>query len=178
MLAFFWPIAMIRPAPEHASRSEHPALFVDHYRSGGSPFGERGGGPDGETDRATFGQPTPGGDHSSPDKTPGDADHSKVMQSEDKPGEKDHAPSERPASDAEKLALLRPPAAEPAHQRSPAPAQDQTGARTGAARSQTTAPAQEGQKAQAESKQSEANPDVVNSENGRFTVPGPRQAMV
>src|SRR6478736_12935 len=118
-------------------------------------------------------KPTPGGEHSSSDKTPGDADHSKVMQSEDKPGEKDHAPSERPASDAEKLALLRPPAAEPAHQRSPAPAQDQTGART-----QTTAPAQEGQKAQAESKQSEANPDVVNSENGRFTVPGPRQAMV
>ncbi|HEX2673768.1 MAG TPA: hypothetical protein VHM25_22975 [Polyangiaceae bacterium] len=123
-------------------------------------------------------KPTPGGEHSSPDKTPGDADHSRVMQSEDKPGEKDHAPSEKPASSPEKLALMRPPAAEPAHQRSPAPAQDQTGARTGAERSPTSAPAQEGQKAQAESKQSEASPDVVNAENGRFTVPGPRQAMV
>ena len=123
-------------------------------------------------------KPTPGGEHSSPDKSPGDADHSRVMQSEDKPGEKDHAPSERPESSPEKLALMRPPVAEPAHQRSPAPAQDQTGARTGAERSQTSAPAQDGQKAQAESKQSEASPDVVNSENGRFTVPGPRQAMV
>jgi len=123
-------------------------------------------------------KPTPGGEHSSPDQSPGDADHSRVMQSEDKPGEKDHAPSEKPASDAEKLALLRPPAAEPMHQRSPEPARDQTGARTGADRSQTSAPAQEGQKAQAESKQSEASPEVVNSENGRFTVPGPRQAMV
>jgi hypothetical protein len=123
-------------------------------------------------------KPTPGGEHSSPEKSPGDADHTKVAQSEDKPGEKDHAPSEKPASTPEKLALMRPPAAEPAHQRSHAPARDQAGARTGADRSQTSAPAQEGQKAQAESKQSEANPDVVNSENGRFTVPGPRQAMV
>jgi len=123
-------------------------------------------------------KPTPGGEHSSPDKNPGDSDHSRVMQSEDKPGEKDHAPSEKPASDPDKLALMRPPAAEPVHRSSAEPARDQTGARTGAARSQTSAPAQEGQKAQAESKQSEASPDVVNSEHGRFTVPGPRQAMV
>jgi len=123
-------------------------------------------------------KPTPGGEHSSPDKTPGDADNSRVMQSADKPGEKDHAPSEKPASEAEKLALLRPPAAEPVHQRAPTPAQDQTGARTGADRAKTNPPPQEGQKAQAESKQSEASPEVANSENGRFTVPGPRQAMV
>ena len=123
-------------------------------------------------------KPTPGGEHSSPDKSPGDSDHSRVMQSEDHPGEKDHAPSEKAASDAEKLALMRPPSTEPVHQRSTEPARDQTGARTGADRSQTSAPAQEGQKAQAESKQSEASPEVVSSENGRFTVPGPRQAMV
>lgn len=123
-------------------------------------------------------KPTPGGEHSSPDKSPGDSDQSRVMQSEDKPGEKDHAPSEKPASDAEKLALLRPPSSEPTHQRSPESARDQSGARTGADRSQTSPPAQEGQKAQAESKQSEASPDVVNSDNGRFTVAGPRQALV
>ena len=123
-------------------------------------------------------KPTPGGEHSSPDKSPGDSDHSKVMQAEDHPGEKDHAPSEKAASDAEKLALMRPPSTEPVHQRSAESAQDQTGARTGADRSQTSAPAQEGQKAQAESKESEASPEVVSSENGRFTVPGPRQAMV
>jgi hypothetical protein len=123
-------------------------------------------------------KPTPGGEHSSPDKSPGDSDHSRVMQSEDRPGEKDHAPSERAASDAEKLALMRPPSTEPVHQRSTEPAQTQTGARTGAARAQASAPAQEGQKAQAESKHSEASPEVVNSENGRFTVPGPRQALV
>jgi len=123
-------------------------------------------------------KPTPGGEHSSPDKSPGDSDHSRVMQSEDRPGEKDHAPSETAASDAEKLALMRPPATEPVHQRSAEPAQAQTGARTGADRSQTSAPAQEGQKAQAASKESEANPEVVSSENGRFTVAGPRQALV
>ena len=123
-------------------------------------------------------KPTPGGEHSSPDKSPGDSDHSRVMQSENRPGEKDHAPSESAASDAEKLALMRPPSTEPVHQRSAEKAQDQSGARTGADRSQASAPAQEGQKAQAESKESEANPDVANSENGRFTVPGPRQALV
>ena len=123
-------------------------------------------------------KPTPGGEHSSPDKSPGDSDHSRVMQSENRPGEKDHAPSEKAASDAEKLAMMRAPASEPVHQRSAQPAQDQTGARTGAERSQTSAPAQEGQTAQAESKESQANPEVVNSENGRLTVAGPRQALV
>ena len=123
-------------------------------------------------------KPTPGGEHASPDKSPGDSDHSKVMQAEDRPGEKDHAPSETPASDAQKLALLRPPSTEAVHQRGATPANDQSGARTGADQSKTTAPAQEGQKAQAASKESEANPEVVSSENGRFTVPGPRQAMV
>ena len=123
-------------------------------------------------------KPTPGGEHSSPDKAPGDSDHSRVLQAEDRPGEKDHAPSEVPASDPEKLALMRPPSTEPVHQRGVEPAQDQSGARTGSDRSQTTAPAQEGQKAQAASKASEESPDVLNSENGRFTVPGPRQALV
>jgi len=123
-------------------------------------------------------KPTPGGEHSSPDKSPGDSDHSRVMQSEDRPGEKDHAPSEKAASDAEKLALMRPPSTEPMHQRNAEQAQAQTGARSGANRSQANAPAQEGQKAQAESKHSEANPEVVSSESGRFTVPGPRQALV
>jgi len=123
-------------------------------------------------------KPTPGGEHSSPDKSPGDSDHSRVMQSEDRPGEKDHAPSEKAASDAEKLALMRPPSTEPVHQRNAEPARTEAGARAGAERAQANAPAQEGQKAQAESKASEANPEVMNSENGRFTVPGPRQALV
>jgi hypothetical protein len=123
-------------------------------------------------------KPTPGGEHSSPDKSPGDSDHSRVMQSEDKPGEKDHAPSEKAASDAEKLALMRPPSTEPVHQRNAEPARTEAGARAGAERAQANTPPQEGQKAQAESKASEANPDVMNSENGRFTVPGPRQALV
>ena len=123
-------------------------------------------------------KPTPGGEHSSADKTPGDADNSRVMQSEDKAGERDHAPSESAASDPEKLAMMRPPSTAPVHQRSAEPARDESGARTGADRSQATASAQEGQKAQAESKESEESPDVVNSGNGRFTVPGPRQALV
>ena len=123
-------------------------------------------------------KPTPGGEHSNADKTPGDADNSKVMQSEDKPGEKDNAPSEVPASQPQKMAAMQQPAATPTHQRSAAPARDESGARTGSDHSQTTATAQEGQKAQAESKQSDESPDVINSENGRFTVPGPRQALV
>ena len=73
---------------------------------------------------------------------------------------------------------MRPAAAEPAHQRSAEPAQDQAGARTGADRAQASAAAQEGQKAQAASKESEANPDIMNSESGRLTVAGPRQALV
>lgn len=123
-------------------------------------------------------KPTPGGEHASPDQTPGDADHSRVLQSEDKPGEKDHAPSEVPASDPDKMAAIRPPSAEAIHQRSAEPAHEESGARAGADRSQTTAAAQEGQAAAAASKQSEDSPNVVNSETGRYTVAGPRQALV
>ena len=123
-------------------------------------------------------KPTPGGEHSSPDQSPGDSDQSRVLQSENRPGEKDHAPSEVPASDPEKLALIRPPAAEPQHQQSVRPAHDESGARTGADNSHSTLPAQEGQKAAAASKESEESPEVLNSESGRFTVPGPRQALV
>jgi len=88
-------------------------------------------------------KPTPGGEHSSPDKSPGDSDNSRVLQSEDRPGEKDHAPSEVPASDPQKLAMMRPPSAEPAHQRGPEAAQRESGARTGSDKSATSAPAQE-----------------------------------
>lgn len=123
-------------------------------------------------------KPTPGGEHSSTDKSPGDADNSRVMQSEDRAGEKDHAPSEVPASEPQKLAMMRQPAATPIHQRGAVPARDESGARTGADRSQTNTPAVEGQKAQAETKQSDENPDVMSSPNGRFTVAGPRQALV
>jgi hypothetical protein len=123
-------------------------------------------------------KPTPGGEHSSPDKTPGDADQSRVLQSENRPGEQDHAPSEVPASDPEKLALIRPPSAESQQKRSDRPAHDESGARTGADNSPRALPAEEGQKAQAASKESEESPEVLNSEHGRFTVPGPRQALV
>ncbi len=124
-------------------------------------------------------KPTPGGEHSSPDKNPGDSDHSRVLQAEEKPGEKDHAPSEVPASEPDKLAMMRPPmASDAAHQRSNAPAQTESGARTGSDTSQTTAKEQEGQKAQAASKAADEIPEALASENGRFTVPGPRQALV
>ncbi len=124
-------------------------------------------------------KPSPGGDHASPDKLPGDSDHSRVLQAEEKPGAKDNAPSETPASEADKLAAMRPPAAsEPAHQRSNEPAQTETGARTGSDLSHTSNATEEGQKAQASSKQSDAIPEAVTSENGGFTVPGPRVAFV
>lgn len=124
-------------------------------------------------------KPTPGGDHSSADKNPGDSDHSRVLQAEDRPGAKDNAPSETPASEPDKLAMMRPPSAsESAHQRAVPEGQAESGARTGSDSSHTTAPAQEGQKAQAASKESDAIPEALSSENGRFTVPGPRQALV
>src|SRR5450432_2888677 len=124
-------------------------------------------------------KPTPGGEHSSPDKSPGDSDHSRVLQAENKPGEKDHAPSEVPASEPEKLAMMRPPSAsEAAHQRSTSPAQTESGARTGSDTSHTSAPAQEGQKAQAASKATYEIPEALTSPGGGFTVPGPRQALV
>jgi len=124
-------------------------------------------------------KPTPGGEHSSPDKNPGDSDHSRVMQAEDKPGEKDHAPSEVPNSTPDKLAMMKPPqASEAAQQRTVANGENQAGERKGSDTSQTTAPAQEGQKAQAASKAADAIPEALASENGHFTVPGPRQALV
>jgi hypothetical protein len=102
-----------------------------------------------------------------------------VLQAEEKPGEKDHAPSEVPASEADKLAMMRPPSAsESAHQRSNLPAQSESGARTGSDASHTSAPAQEGQKAQAASKAADEIPESITSEGGHFTVPGPRQALV
>lgn len=122
-------------------------------------------------------KPTPGGEHSNPDKNPGDSDQSRVTQSEDKPGEKDHAPSETPASDPAKVAAINPPSAEAAHQRAE-PARAESGAKAGSDKSHATAPAQEGQTAQAESKQSEASPEAMTATNGRFTVPGPRQELV
>ena len=124
-------------------------------------------------------KPTPGGEHSSPDKAPGDADNSRVLQAEEKPGAKDNAPSEKPSSEADKLAAMKPPSAsEAAHQRSTAPAQTEQGARTGSDTSQTTASAQEGQKAQAASKQADEIPESMTASNGGFTVAGPRQAFV
>jgi hypothetical protein len=124
-------------------------------------------------------KPTPGGEHSSPDKAPGDSDNSRVLQAEDKPGAKDNAPSEKPTSEAEKLAAMKPPqASEAAHQRNTAPAQPEQGARAGADKSQSTASAQEGQKAQAASKQADEIPESMTAANGGFTVAGPRQAFV
>ena len=123
-------------------------------------------------------KPTPGGEHSSPEKSPGDSDHSRVHQAEDHAGVKDHAPSQAAASDPDRLAMIRPPATEPAHQRGAQPAQDESGARAGADKSTASAPADQGQKAQAASKEAEESPEVVSSENGRFTVAGPRQALV
>jgi hypothetical protein len=124
-------------------------------------------------------KPTPGGEHTSPDKSPGDSDHSRVLQAEEKPGAKDNAPSEVPASEADKLAMMRPPmASEAAHQQRSPEAHEADGARTGSDTSHTSAPAAEGQKAEAASKATEEAPEVMNSESGHFTVPGPRQALV
>ncbi|MEO7033002.1 MAG: TonB C-terminal domain-containing protein [Polyangiaceae bacterium] len=124
-------------------------------------------------------KPTPGGEHSSADKAPGDSDNTRVLQAEDKPGAQHNAPSEKPASEADKLAALRPPSAsEAAHQRSTAPAQTEQGARTGSDKSQTTASAQDGQKAQAASKEADEIPESMTASNGGFTVSGPRQAFV
>lgn len=122
-------------------------------------------------------KPNPGGEHSSPDKNPGDSDESRVSQSEDRPGEKDHAPSETPASDPAKVAALNPPATEAARQRAE-PAREESGAKAGSDKSRTGATAQEGQEAQAASKESEASPEAMTAQNGGFTVPGPRQALV
>ncbi len=124
-------------------------------------------------------KPNPGGEHSNADKNPGDSDHSRVTQSEDKPGEKNNAPSEIPNSTPDKLAAMKPAqASEAAQQRTAANGENQAGAQKGSDTSKTTTPAQEGQKAQAASKAADEIPEAVASENGRFTVPGPRQALV
>jgi TonB C terminal len=123
--------------------------------------------------------PTPGGDHSGPVNDPGDSNRTEIRQSEDRPGEADHAPSETPDSTPEKLARLKMPSASAAaRDREAASAHAQHGAQAGAQQSSATRPGQEGRKEEVASKATEPVPEALANPAGVFTVPGPRQAFV
>jgi outer membrane biosynthesis protein TonB len=109
--------------------------------------------------------PTPGGHHSGPNSQPGDSDHTKIAQSEDRPGAPDLAPND-PGNDQPKkvaMAQAKPP---PAARR---PAQAERPARAPARSS--TRPAQNGQKAQKAVAPTPASPDTEHAPGGSFSVP-------
>ncbi len=107
--------------------------------------------------------PTPGGHHSGPNQQPGDSDHTKIAQSEDRPGAPDRAPNDIPKDQPKKVAMTRlpPPTVqpEPARTERPSPARS------------STAPAQNGQKAQKAVAPTAASPDTIHAPGGGFSVP-------
>jgi hypothetical protein len=125
-------------------------------------------------------QPNPAGQHSNADQNPGNANESKVAQSEERAGEKDHAPSEDSAPAQRVASQLQPRTGSPTATRNPAAQKEQDGRSQGslASKSDSKLSPQTGQRAQSATRAAEAVPDTLNSSRGGFTVPGPRQAMV
>lgn len=118
--------------------------------------------------------PTPGGHHSGPNSQPGDSDHTKIAQSENRPGEHDLAPNDPGKQQPKKVAMARtrpPPAQTPAP---PRPARTERPAKAPARSS--TKPAQSGQKAQKAVARTPASPDTVHAPGGSFSVPEAAQA--
>ncbi|HEY4159829.1 MAG TPA: hypothetical protein VGM29_17080, partial [Polyangiaceae bacterium] len=123
--------------------------------------------------------PQPSGNHSSGDQAPGDSDQTKIAQSEDRAGSHYSAPNDQPEAAQQKLAMMKAPqTAESGRTRSAAEARAQEGAASGSDHAKSSQAAQEGQKAQAASKATDPIPESLTASNGRFTVPGPRQAFV
>jgi len=125
-------------------------------------------------------QPTPGGAaHTSGDPSePGNAEETRVADSEDRKGEKDRA-SQPKAADPSELRI----AVMPAPKQAPAAAGEelkrdghQHGAQT--AEPKTPLSAQEGALAKPELHAMEAVPDVLDSTRGTFVMPGERSASI
>ena len=126
-------------------------------------------------------QPTPGTSTSSgPPDEPGNSEANRVAQSEDREGAPDRAPQEREKQEQQ----ARAPEARGENQQRMAAlsgvARRQDGSAQGSARSDRASQqaGQTGQRAQQASREQEAMPDALSSDQGSFTLPGPRQAAL
>ncbi len=129
-------------------------------------------------------KPTPGGNHSGPKSNPGDSDHNKIAQSEDRPGEQDRAPNDSAPKDTPKKVAMATPPATGRPENKPAPTSEpehaaRRGAASGSAKSSQTSthPADQGQKAQTALAGRDATPETVDSPNGSFSVAQAQKAQ-
>ncbi len=126
--------------------------------------------------------PTPGGAHAGPTGNPGNADETKIAQSEDREGEADRAPNEG-GTTSEKVARATPqpksgdPTAAP---RTEAQARPTPNMRNGDPQAQTPAPKppDPGQIARPAVTGGEAMPDTVNSDQGSSAIPGQQERVL
>lgn len=115
--------------------------------------------------------PTPAGNHSGAEKTPGDSDESRVAQSEDRPGEPDRAPNDGEQR-GEKLApraASNSGAASVASENNPN-AREATGKAGKAQPAKSEKLAQAEQQAQAGLRPLESSPETLSSPQGSFGV--------
>jgi hypothetical protein len=123
--------------------------------------------------------PTPGAGakHASNSEDPGDSDETKILQSEDRKGNKDHAPGDAPPKQELRIAVMPAPSPKPG---ASGPERFTEGAKQGVENSESTSklPAQKGQTAKAASHEAEAVPDALDSSRGTWEVPGERQASL
>jgi hypothetical protein len=123
--------------------------------------------------------PTPGAgaEHASKSEDPGDSNETKILQSEDRKGNRDHAPGDRPPAQELRIAVMPAPAQKPG---AIGPEKFTEGAKRGApnAEEPSKLPAQKGQTAQAASHEAEAVPDTLDSSQGSWGVPGEREASL
>ncbi len=106
--------------------------------------------------------PTPGGHHSGPNSQPGDSDHTKIAQSENRPGEPNLAPNDPADEQPKKVAMAKIP---------PTPARPAQTERPARVRHSSHEPAQSAQKAQKAVAATPASPDTVHAPGGSFSVP-------
>jgi hypothetical protein len=126
--------------------------------------------------------PTPGGAHAGPAPNPGNADETRVAQSEDREGEADRAPNEGSTTSAEKVAKATPqpksgdPTAAP---RSEAQARPTPNLRSGdpQAPRPATQPPDPGQTARPAVPGAEAMPETMTSDQGSTTIPGQQERV-
>jgi hypothetical protein len=123
--------------------------------------------------------PTPGaGARSSPNTDDiGDSDETKILQSEDRKGNPDHAPGEEAPRTELRIAAIPLPAPKPG---ASGPERTTEGAKGGVTNAEKTPtdPAQKGQTAQAATEESPEVPDALDSPRGTWEVPGERAASV
>lgn len=123
-------------------------------------------------------KPTPGGIHAGPKGTPGDSDRTRIRQSEDRPGERDRAPTPDQNQQARVSRKPTPPAMGNPQNRPPVQARSdktQRGAPVKAP-SRAHAAAQSRQKAQAAVAARAASPDTLHSASGNFAMTAAEQA--